>query len=409
MSVGQLGLSALATAGFWSLAVLLAVFGIFELLEAGVGSPSATGQFLLSASMGLLGLVCLPSAWAAGKRLLNKPPSTTHKVYLLPRNWDTYHLVSIMMITLLPLSLAVGSLATKNEWLSWLVLPPLNLLATGLPVLWLALLGIRKLPGGSAQRRWGLLTCGLAYTTPVILLAEILLIVVGGVLVLAWLSTQPEQYNKLLELFQQLRSMTTLDQEAFLRLVEPYFNQPFVMVGLVVTAALIIPLIEEMLKPLGVWLLAWKKLSPAQGWVAGVISGAAFALFENLGNTSGGGEEWVLVSVSRISAALLHMVTSGLMGWAIAAAWTERRYLRLFGIYAASVTIHGLWNGLAILGSVALPFDLPADASTALPFKGIVALFGLIILGVFNLFLYVKMNHSLRPKTEAQSSELVVF
>jgi hypothetical protein len=45
----------------------------------------------------------------------------------------------------------------------------------------------------------------------------------------------------------------------------------------------------------------------------------------------------------------MHITTSGLLGWAIASAQLEKRYGRLALTYLGSVSIHGLWNGSAIL------------------------------------------------------------
>lgn len=36
------------------------------------------------------------------------------------------------------------------------------------------------------------------------------------------------------------------------------------------------------------------------------------------------------------------------MGAAIVLAWRQRRYFRLFGMYCLAVTLHGLWNALAV-------------------------------------------------------------
>ena len=51
----------------------------------------------------------------------------------------------------------------------------------------------------------------------------------------------------------------------------------------------------------------------------------------------------------------MHITSSGLLGWAIASARLEKRYTlrvlrgRLALTYLLSVSIHGLWNGSAIL------------------------------------------------------------
>ena len=414
MTFLQLGFSALAAAGLLALAVIFVIAGAVELLSGGLASPEAAQQFLLAYSLAFIGLLCLPSVWTSFQQLLKNSGSAPQKsVKLWSRvfpnrpGWDAFRLVTLLLIIGLPASLALGHLAAQSDKLAWLLLPPLNLVATGLPVLWLALLGMRKLDGGSAQRKWGLLASGLVIGPVWILTAEVILLVVAGMLVMIYLSTQPELMSEFRELVRQIRNMTAPDQEALLRMLEPYLRRPSVMLGTFLMMAVFAPLIEELLKPIGLWLLSWKKLTPAQGLVAGILSGAGFALFENLGNTSGAGGEWALVALSRIPAALLHMVTTGMVGWALASAWSGGRYWKLAATYAAAVTIHGLWNGLAVLGAATIPAEQSISTAFELPAKGMATVVALVVLCIFNFILYLLLNRSLRPKPEAQAPELI--
>jgi uncharacterized membrane protein YiaA len=112
--------------------------------------------------------------------------------------------------------------------------------------------------------------------------------------------------------------------------------------------AILVPALEEIFKPLGVWLLAGKLESPAQGFALGALSGAGYALIETIG-VSNQTVEWASLLFSRIGTGLLHITTSALMGAAIVLAWRERRYLRLIGTYFLVVLLHGLWNTFAML------------------------------------------------------------
>ena len=111
--------------------------------------------------------------------------------------------------------------------------------------------------------------------------------------------------------------------------------------------ALIIPAIEEIFKPIGVWIFGGKLESPAQGFALGALSGAGFALAETFG-VSGQTSEWASLLLSRIGTGILHITTSALMGAAIVLAWHQRRYFRLLGTYLLVIALHGLWNALAI-------------------------------------------------------------
>jgi uncharacterized membrane protein YiaA len=129
-----------------------------------------------------------------------------------------------------------------------------------------------------------------------------------------------------------------------------------------------------------------------------------FGLFENLGNTSGGGEAWVLLASARISTLLLHSLTAGLVGWALASAWSQKRYLRLGVTYAFAVVVHGLWNGMAVLSSVTSLEGLTnISIPTALVQIGEISTIGIVALGVFILALYISFNSSLQKSLKNQA------
>jgi RsiW-degrading membrane proteinase PrsW (M82 family) len=103
-----------------------------------------------------------------------------------------------------------------------------------------------------------------------------------------------------------------------------------------------------------VWALARSKITPAQGFSAGLISGAAFALVESLGYlATPSGSGWLGVVVGRTGTGLLHVTTTGLIGWALASAWEEKHYRRLVLAYLGAVGLHSFWNIFGLL--VALP------------------------------------------------------
>ncbi len=146
------------------------------------------------------------------------------------------------------------------------------------------------------------------------------------------------------------RQLTFIDlesEEQALRVILPYLVKPSVVVPALIFFSIVIPLLEELVKPLGVWLLVGKLDSAAQGFVFGALGGAGFALVETF-NVSGQMGEWGIVLFTRIGTGLLHVTTSALMGGAIFPAVRERRYLRLLGTYLLVVLLHGLWNASAL-------------------------------------------------------------
>lgn len=132
-----------------------------------------------------------------------------------------------------------------------------------------------------------------------------------------------------------------------MRAFVPYLTKPGVVVSTVLFFSVIVPMLEEAFKPLGVWLLAGKLDSQAQGFSLGALCGAGFALVETL-NNSAQTDDWGIILFTRIGTGAMHITTSALIGGAIVLAWHERRYLRLLGTYLLGVFLHGLWNFVAI-------------------------------------------------------------
>jgi hypothetical protein len=189
---------------------------------------------------------------------------------------------------------------------------------------------------------------GLAMTlSPFILIfLEVIALAVIVLIVVVILMTQPGFEAQIQRLSQQ---MLVLDPQSMAaqRLIAPYLVKPEVIGVALLYFAMIVPMLEEIFKPLGVWFFADKLTSPAQGFALGALSGSAYALVETFG-VSAQTTDWTSLLLSRIGTGTLHITTSALMGAGIVYAIRERRYLRLLGIYFLSVTLHGLWNALAI-------------------------------------------------------------
>ena len=182
--------------------------------------------------------------------------------------------------------------------------------------------------------------------------------------VVAYVLAQPELALELQNLSQEIIILGP-ESEAALDRLAPLLTKPSVMATVLIYIAVLVPAIEEIFKPIGVWFFAGK-LEPAQGLSLGALSGAGYALIETIGVTSQT-SEWASLLFSRIGTGLLHITTSALMGAAIVMAWRERRYLRLIGTYLLAVLLHGLWNSLAIIftfSTLAEMFEQPGRLGT---------------------------------------------
>ncbi len=343
---------------------------------------------MVAGSMAFAGVLVLPSAWYAWKRLSSagiEPVSRSEAP-------DYSLILTVIVLVVESLVLFLGNLVSQNNQLAWVLLPPLNIIATGLPTLWLVYIGTRGLLPPHPRYKWGVFATGLVLGPFIILVLEIILLIVVGILAILWIMVNPSLATQLNSLVNNLQHASA-NPIAILPSLMPFILNPGIIILGFATVSLLIPIIEESLKPLGVWFISRMAITPAQGFAFGILSGAGFGLFENLGNTSNGGADWALLAGSRISTLLLHSFTAGLVGWGLASAWHSRRYLHLGGCFLLAVLIHGLWNGLAILSAAS---SLNGITNVPLPSYlqplGTIATFGIFALGLIVLILFITIN-----------------
>jgi RsiW-degrading membrane proteinase PrsW (M82 family) len=259
----------------------------------------------------------------------------------------------------------------------------LTALAVALPAVWFLRLGAGNQWGKNPKRNSGLLTFSLSFTTYFILILEMVLFFAVVVGVLAALARNPQMMEVLERLLPLLES-ANLAPEELIELLAPLLSTPPIFIGILLLVALVIPMIEEAFKTLGVWLLKGRGISPAEGFFAGMLSGAGFALVEGLLNSaavaSSTSTDWLGFVVGRLGGTLLHIFNGGLLGWAMANAWQGKKPAKVVGIYFLTVLLHGIWNGIAILE---LSPQVIASGNLTYIF---LAVYALILLVAFVLF-----------------------
>ncbi|HSB65256.1 MAG TPA: PrsW family glutamic-type intramembrane protease [Anaerolineales bacterium] len=396
-SLIQLILSALAAFILLGAAVVIIISAAFKYFANSVVIAELVQPFMVAASLAFAGVLVLPSAWYAWRHIAFQEREPT----LYRERRGTVLILTIVVIALVGGALWLGNWVAQNDQLAWLLLPPLNIIANGLPAFWMVYVGTRGLIPGAPKRLWGVFASGLVLGPFIILILELLLLVFVGVFAIIWVMLNPDLANQLYSLATRIQSVGP-NLDVILRQIGPFLANPGIIFLMFAYISVLVPMIEEVLKPIGVWFLYGQKLTPAQGFGYGVLSGAGFGLFENLGNTSGGAAGWALLASTRISTIMLHSFTAGLVGWALASAWSERRYWRLLIAYICAVIVHGLWNGLALVTAVN---SLQGFADITLPTYiqqiGTYSSFGIILLGVIVLFLYLGSNAFLRRKLSA--------
>jgi hypothetical protein len=297
-----------------------------------------------TAALFMLALLCLPSVFSSLSTASGGNPPRWLSAPMPALNW--------LPVVLFVLTLLIRLIILPEEPTPGFLPAGLTALAVVLPALWFLRLGARSQWGENCKRNSGLFTFSLSFTTYFILILEMVLFFAVVVGVLAALARNP-QMMEVLENLMPLLEGANLAPEELIELLAPLLSTPPIFIGILLLVALLIPMIEEAFKTLGVWLLKGRGISPAEGFVAGMFSGAGFALVEGLLNSatvaSSTSTDWLGFVVGRLGGTLLHIFNGGLLGWAMANAWQGKKPAKVVGIYFLTVLLHGIWNGLAIL------------------------------------------------------------
>ena len=376
------------------LLLLVAALGLVSLMDLFGETGDAAAEMIGAVAFGFVIVLLLVCGWF----ILQKARGLTQadlpfKFPFAPWMWGVLPAVVIF-------SILVGGLITlvDLQWLNWIVLPILTILAI-VPPIWL-LFGIASngLDLGPRWRFFSILSLGMTVSPFIMILIELAIlatIIIGGSIYVA--VTQPELVGEIERL--SLMMNETMNEEAMLSMLAPYLTNPTLIAVVIGYIAIIVPLIEELLKPLAVWLSARQIESPAQGFALGVLSGAAFALVESLNASADGSMSWAVIVTARTGTSVLHMLTSGLVGWGIASAFKEKRMGRLIGAYSSAVLIHGIWNAAAAgtgISALGESIGKPEWVFTIAP----ALVCGLLVLGIGTISLLVAFNRRLRKQME---------
>jgi hypothetical protein len=295
-----------------SLLSFLGLLLLSHLPAANTGSSTlnSAGITPLLWMTGLLAVLAVPSILFASRSIHDHPsPLITVGPRFLP--------FSAIAVVLWAALAYIGENAARWK-LSINITSPLNILIVAIPILLLLTLGLYRLTFGSQQRAWGMINVAAFLTMQVVFFLEMIVILIVVVLAGVWLFKQP-QFASYLSLLMTQKNITVQSLAPLFNQLTTLLNQPGLYAVVVLVFCLLVPMIEEGFKPLGVWLIAGKKLTPTQGFAAGLLSGATFGLLESLSLMSMvSGSTWLVTAVARIGTGLLHTLTAGLSGWALA-------------------------------------------------------------------------------------------
>jgi hypothetical protein len=352
------------------------------------GDPA--GQMITAFAFGFEGALLLVCSWFVLQKTMGREQAEFP--FKFPySNWQIVSVIGTIVV-----SAGIGGVIaySKTAWLSWIMLPILTVLVIVPPILLFLAIGANGIEPGPRWRVFSTLGLSLTLSPLIIVAAEVVLllgVIIASSIVIA--IQQPALVQEVAKLGRILQSETS--EDAILKLLAPYISSPSVIALLVGFMAVVVPLVEELFKPLAVWIFARKIESPAQGFVMGLLSGAAFALIESLNASGDGTMTWPVVVSVRAGTSLLHIMASGLVGWGIVSAFREKRIMRFFAAYFSAATIHGVWNacaiglGLSLVGEV---IGKPEWFYNVIP----AMLGGMIVLGVGIFLVLIASNRKLR-------------
>lgn len=392
-TIVELILSILAFLGFSGLALLYFAIGLLNQVNQGDSSGETTSALSLAWGFVLIAIILAVLSLLTTFRIAGHHRSAWMTSFLSHLNKSLP-----FVILLWPLVLLLGYWVNGEDQLRWIFLPLLHVLAVSIPVLWLVYMGIHGLKTESLHRSFAAFCTGMVGSTALALIFEGVLLVILAVAGIIIISSNPSASFEMNLLVQRLSTVQN-DQNSILEILKPFLLNPVVIFIILALFSGFIPLIEELLKPLAVWFLGDKLHTPADGFVVGLLAGGGFTLIESLGrvgNTTA--QEWLTVEIGRGGTDLLHILTAGMMGWALVYAWQYKKLWLPILVYLGAVLLHGLWNGLSLcLGFLPL-YNLSTTGLSLSPSLSTFAAAGLGILIVIMMVILLRQNQLLRVK-----------
>lgn len=326
-----------------------------------------------------VGIVCYIHANRSMRGIPSRPMT-------LPQPWI------LMGVFLLLLLIGMAASAERNGP-SGLLVSPIVLVLAILPPLWAVAWFTPRDPQPQSQLTWrrGLLAlCGGATVSVVLAL------VLETIIPLTVMSLLVSVGQGLVEAWGRLRFLETTSNSGFVaELTNPSFMYFFIL------AAVIAPLVEELVKPL-VTLPLLRQLNRQEAFWVGALAGAGFAAVENVIYAGSGYSIWPGILFVRAIGVALHPLCSGLvaLGWREILNGEPGAVEKWFKQYGFAVLIHAIWNGGSLLvitlGSAQFFGVLPAEIDLlGLSMTGTTLAF-LILLGIACLWVGRGFGHN-RP------------
>jgi hypothetical protein len=364
--------------------ILLGVIGFFI-----GGTVSGNSAWILAGTFVGLSIVSLPAGWVAYKAMQGESLAISK-----PSNRSLY-----WILVLIPVVLAVGTVAFQLEVLPGILGPPAHMLAALLPVIVLVFIVLQKGPAISQRRGWAHFMAGLWISPISALILEIIAAIPLILIILGAINTSLGQ-----DFFLRIWEQPDLfpDEGTFETLLE-IISQPLYVTLILGYLGILVPLIEELIKAIGLLPLIRRDISEAEGFLGGVLAGAGYGLFEAL-YLGQPGPGWAALMLARGGATMMHMLTAGLTGIGFARAKNEGRLWPLIRYYTIAVGLHALWNFAAVLMGIGMAGEALESTWISPSLAIIFAIGGGFILVVLSIGAYSGLRRL--PKSSVESNQL---
>lgn len=348
---------------------------------------------LTASTLLAIGLLLLPAAWLSLQRLRGSRLGSFTVPVLRPWEW-------IVFPAIWALALAAATFYNDAPGAVWYV-PILHFFTIALPIYFVARIAINRIPLGTSQRAWGVFGAGMTLGPLLAIIAEGVLLLLGVVIVAVYVGLNPERMADIERLIAQIERAPNVD--SLIYQLGPLLKSPLTLLAGLTFLSFLVPIVEEITKSLGVWLVADRITFPGQGFALGVLSGAGFALAESLSASLTADETWAATLSMRAISGSMHMLASGLFGWGIAYARLEKRYPRMIAMAILAMLLHSAWNAGAVFsvwGGARVVLAMPGvDIVGAIVAAGGVGLLFFLITGMFAAFFI--LNRRFRAQSSA--------
>lgn len=329
--------------GAFFLAAVAGITTIAAIINMSAGSSGAA-EMIISVAFGVEAALLTFCAYVVLQKV--RGLEAAEQPFKLP--FADWHIIAGIAAVLVGALVGTAVAMSAGIGLTLLIMPTLTVLMVVIPIWLLFGIGANRIEAGPRWRFFAILGLSLTIAPLTMVIFELLIagviLIGGGVFITI---TSPELVTELTNTLQFALAHPE-DLAIALESLTPYLTHPAVIVTALGFIAVLVPLIEELLKPLAVWLFAASLDSPAQGFLFGALSGAAFALFESLNASANVSSTWAVIIGGRIGTGILHITASAFVGLGIGYAFKEKRYGLLLACYGAAVLAHSLWNASAI-------------------------------------------------------------